>query len=120
MGSHLDLSDSQKFDASLHDDVERKLIAKVETLARRPDRRFFHWEIEFPEVFFGFIDANERQIKHKDKIEDGSGGFDCVVGNPPYDVLAEKELETDLDEVLGYFGKEAVFQPAAGGKQNLY
>jgi Eco57I restriction-modification methylase/TaqI-like C-terminal specificity domain len=84
MGSHLDLTDTNRFDASLHDEAERKLVAQVETLARRPDRRFFHWEIEFPEVFFGFIDANERQIKHKDKIENGSAGFDCVVGNPPY------------------------------------
>jgi hypothetical protein len=120
MGSHLDLTDTNHFDASLHDEAERKLVAQVETLARRPDRRFFHWEIEFPEVFFGYIDGGERQIKHKDKIEDDSAGFDCVVGNPPYDVLAEKELETDLDEILGYFGEEAVFQAAGGGKQNLY
>lgn len=34
----------------------------------RPDtpRRFFHWPIEFPEVF------------------DDRGGFDCIVGNPPF------------------------------------
>jgi hypothetical protein len=84
MGAHLDLSSPQKFDASLADENERQLVAQVEALAQRPDRRFFHWAIEFPEVFFGFIDANERQIKHKDKIEAGSAGFDCVVGNPPY------------------------------------
>ena len=72
-GSHLDLTDPKKFDASLHDDVERQLIAKVEALAQYPDRRFFHWEIEFPEVFFGFIDADERHIKHKDKIKEGYG-----------------------------------------------
>jgi hypothetical protein len=88
MGSHLDLSDPQKFDASLADEKERTLVAQVEALAKRPDRRFFHWEIEFPEVFFGFIDADERQIKHKDQIEDGTAGFDCVVGNPPYGPLS--------------------------------
>ena len=120
MGSHLDLTDTDRFYASLQDDEERKLVAQVETLARRPDRRFFHWETEFPEVFFGFINAEHRQIKHKNQIENGTAGFDCVVGNPPYDVLAEKELETDLDEILGYFGTEAVFQAAGGGKQNLY
>jgi hypothetical protein len=120
MGSHLDLTDTDRFNASLQDEEERKLVAQVESLARRPDRRFFHWEIEFPEVFFGFINAEHRQIKHKNQIEDGTAGFDCVVGNPPYDVLAEKELETDLNEILGYFANEAVFQAAAGGKQNLY
>lgn len=119
-GTGLNLKSRDKLLASLHDDAERNLVARVETLAQRPDRRFFHWEIEFPEVFFGFIDADQRQIKHKDKIEEGTAGFDCVVGNPPYDVLAEKELEIDLGELLEYFGNQSIFQPAAGGKQNLY
>ncbi|MBV8316313.1 MAG: N-6 DNA methylase, partial [Planctomycetaceae bacterium] len=119
-GSDLDLADRERFLKSLHDDEERSLVAKVEQLARRPDRRFFHWEIEFPEVFLGFSDANERQIKHKDRIEAGSAGFDVVVGNPPYDVLAEKELGTNLEEILGYFGNETVYEPARKGKQNLY
>ncbi|MDQ6661823.1 MAG: Eco57I restriction-modification methylase domain-containing protein, partial [Chloroflexota bacterium] len=35
-------------------------------------KRFFHWELEFPEVFY---DAAERKE---------NGGFDAVVGNPPY------------------------------------
>ena len=83
-GSHLDLTDRQHFYASLHDGDERKLVAQVEALAQRPDRRFFHWEIEFPEVFFGFVDANERQIRHKDRLQEGSAGFDVIVGNPPY------------------------------------
>ncbi len=84
IGSHLDLTDPEKFDASLTDDKERKLVAQVEALAQRPDLRFFHWEIEFPEVFFGFVDADHRQIKHKDRLQQGSAGFDCVIGNPPY------------------------------------
>src|SRR5208283_2573059 len=83
-GQGLKCDSSEEFLASLHDDKERNLVAQVELLAHRPDRRFFHWEIEFPEVFFGFVDADERQIKHKDKIKEGSAGFDCVVGNPPY------------------------------------
>jgi len=119
-GSHLDLNDRQRFYASLHDGDERKLVAQVEALAQRPDRRFFHWEIEFPEVFFGFADVGERQIRHKDRLQEGSAGFDCVVGNPPYDVLAEKELETDLDDLLGYFNDASAFRAAHGGKQNLY
>jgi len=35
-------------------------------------RRFFHWELEFPEVFY------EKGVK-KDRF-----GFDAVFGNPPY------------------------------------
>jgi hypothetical protein len=39
-------------------------------------RRFLHWELEFPEVFF---DASGRRAP--------SGGFDAVVGNPPWDMV---------------------------------
>jgi len=38
------------------------------------ERRFFHWELEFPEVFF---DRFGRPLKEQ-------AGFDVVVGNPPY------------------------------------
>ncbi len=36
-------------------------------------KRFFHWELEFPEVFF-----------NKDGIFKENPGFDAVIGNPPY------------------------------------
>ncbi|MFW5928092.1 MAG: Eco57I restriction-modification methylase domain-containing protein [Thermoplasmatota archaeon] len=36
------------------------------------DYRFFHWELEFPEIFYGEEGSNEEL------------GFDAVVGNPPY------------------------------------
>ena len=39
---------------------------------------------------------------HKERIKEGTAGFDVVIGNPPYDVLAEKELETNLEEILGF------------------
>ncbi len=80
-GNHLDLTDQKSFYASLRDDRERTLVAQVEALAQRPDRRFFHWEIEFPEVFFGLVE--------------GTAGFDCVVGNPPW---GQKEI--DQEEAL--------------------
>ena len=98
MGAGLDLSSREQFAASVAalgvgDVVKRKkekkelsptLVADVEALARRPDLHFFHWEIEFPEVFFGFEDAEQRRIRHKNEIAVGTSGFDAVVGNPPY------------------------------------
>lgn len=83
-GSDLNFSDLEQFTESLHDDDERFLVAQVQDLARRPDRLFFHWEIEFPEVFFGFVEHSNQQIKHKDQLAAGSAGFDAIVGNPPY------------------------------------
>ena len=67
-------------------------------LPRRPDRRFFHWEIEFPEVFFGFFDPDQRQIKHKERIKAGTAGFDVVIGNPPY--VRVEYLEATLKKYL--------------------
>jgi hypothetical protein len=119
-GDDFDLTNREQFLKSVKETEERKLIANVESLAQRTDRRFFHWEIEFPEVFFGFADVGRRQLKHRDEIEAGSAGFDVVVGNPPYDVLAEKELEIDLEDLLAFFRQEKVFAPACGGKSNLY
>ena len=118
-GNDLELRTGESL-LSLHGDKEKKLVAQVEALARRPDRRFFHWEIEFPEVFIGFFDPNKSKIMHKERIKAGTAGFDVVIGNPPYDVLAEKELETNLEEILGYLNALPVYQPACKGKQNLY
>lgn len=39
-------------------------------------RKFLHWELEFPEVFF---DEHGRRSS--------SGGFDAVLGNPPWDMV---------------------------------
>lgn len=41
--------------------------------------RFFHWELEFPEVFFGTRPGTTQLIERLD-----GAGFDAVVGNPPY------------------------------------
>src|SRR5262249_50342496 len=92
-GHDVDLSSREKLLKSLHDDNERKLVAEVEALARSPDRHFFHWETEFPEVYFGFSDANQRKLRHKNSIKEGSAGFDAVVGNPPYGGIADKSVK---------------------------
>jgi len=49
--------------------------------------RFFHWELEFPEVFF---DRHGRSLGNR-------AGFDAVVGNPPY---VRQELLTPLKPYL--------------------
>ena len=70
---------------SLSDDVlagVRTLNASsVERFLHRSDEvagthRFFHWELEFPEVFF---DRNGRRLARP--------GFDAVIGNPPWDMV---------------------------------
>jgi hypothetical protein len=83
-GTDLDLSSRAKFRQSLEDLDALATIERVEVVAGQPHLRFFHWEIEFPEVFFGFADKDQRRLKHKTEIILGSAGFDAVIGNPPY------------------------------------
>jgi len=45
-------------------------------------RRFFHWELEFPEVFFN-DDGTPREVS----------GFDAVIGNPPYGPVTDTETK---------------------------
>jgi hypothetical protein len=45
-----------------------------ETRRLYQEKRFFHWDLEFPEVFIDLARADWKQ----------RGGFDAVVGNPPY------------------------------------
>ncbi len=50
------------------------------------------------------------------------GGFDAVIGNPPYDVL-EKERggkEAPHEELLHYLRKSSRYKACLGGKLNLY
>jgi hypothetical protein len=52
----------------------------------RDEKRFFHWELEFPEVFF------------RDGSRLATPGFDVVVGNPPW--VEIKQLPHDLTETI--------------------
>jgi len=78
-------------------------------LAMREERHFFHWELEFPEVFL------DEKGNRKD-----NPGFDAVVGNPPYDVLAEKEQGVEVEPDKNFYGNCRHLQPALGGKLNYY
>jgi len=72
-------------------------------------KQFFHWELEFPEVFydeFGRIRQNP--------------GFDAVVGNPPYDVISEKEQQKEVKEDKIFFSSLSFYKPAIGSKLNFY
>ena len=68
----------------------------------------FHWELEFPEVFFG--EAGFRT----------DAGFDAIIGNPPYDVLSEKESGRDLSQFRSFLEHCPTYKPSFGGKNNLY
>ncbi len=65
-------------------------------------KRFFHWELEFPEAFQG-----------------ESRGFDVVIGNPPYDELSEAASGRKIDE-KPYLSATKIYREASTFRINLF
>jgi type I restriction-modification system DNA methylase subunit len=79
---------------------EREWFRRAQALAG--EKRFFHWELEFPEAFQG-----EKR------------GFDVVIGNPPYDELSEAASGRKIDE-KPYLSATRIYQEAATFRINLF
>ena len=66
---------------------------KVKAIVRQCSyqQRFFHWELEFPDVFNG-----------------PQGGFDGIIGNPPWDIAKpnSKEFFSNIDPLFRIYGKQ--------------
>jgi type I restriction-modification system DNA methylase subunit len=77
--------------------------------------RFFHWELEFPEVFYGRKPGTQNAVV---RLE--TAGFDAVIGNPPYDVVASEELGRDVTNELTFYRQRRSYATAIRGKTNLY
>ncbi|GAA4936980.1 N-6 DNA methylase [Streptomonospora halophila] len=71
--------------------AEGALSAEQRTELERLNRRyqFFHWHLEFPEVFPGADDEREDY----NPATGWQGGFTSVLGNPPWDQIELKEQE---------------------------
>ena len=57
----------------------RDLIASAHALAA--EERFLHWQLAFPRIWTRWTDAGRH------------GGFDAVIGNPPWDRMKMQEVE---------------------------
>jgi hypothetical protein len=93
-------------------------LAEAEALAAR--YRFFHWELEFPEVFF------DRHGQPRG----AAAGFDAVVGNPPYVrqetlgpykpyyALAYPQTYNGVADLYVYFYQQGLQLTRAGGRMS--
>mgnify|MGYP001569676329 CR=1 FL=1 len=80
-------------------------------------RRFFHWTLEFPEVFY---QADGSPAPH--------GGFDAVVGNPPWDMLRNDggadprrpHSRTAAHELTRFARTSGVYRACREGHANQY
>ena len=85
---------------------------------RRSEHRPLHWELEFPECFFATLGRTAGGRRP-------DAGFDAVIGNPPYDVLSERETGLDLAPLKRFIDHHAraadgLYAPSKVGKNNLY
>ena len=81
-------------------EIEQKdWFTAAQTLAGEQD--FFHWELEYPEVFF----SGDGQ-----KLDEA--GFDAVIGNPPY--IKTQNLRGNLENVADYLIAEPRYKTAEG------
>ena len=93
----------------------QQYLAASERIASR--RRFFHWELEFPEVFFA---ADGTRL--------AGAGFDAVIGNPPWDMIradaggAERRtLEREDARLVLRFTRDAgIYRAQSDGHANRY
>jgi Alw26I/Eco31I/Esp3I family type II restriction m6 adenine DNA methyltransferase len=97
----------QSSDAEWETSIQNKSVQRAVMI--QGQKHFFHWELEFPEVFY------DEHGNHSP-----SAGFDAVIGNPPWDVLAEKEQGVDCEPDKQFYGTRLHLREALGGKLNYY
>lgn len=91
------------------------LLERAASLAR--EQRAFHWTLEFPEVFFD-----------RDGQWRADGGFDAVLGNPPWDVLradtgsaVQRAGErANRKDRLEFFRSAGIYRLQSSGHANCY
>ena len=95
--------------------VADRLLSTARAIAA--SRRFFHWMLEFPEVYF-----------RSDGEPEANPGFDAVIGNPPWDMLRAdspadhaRDLARKDNALLKRFIRDAgIYRLQGGGHVNRY
>ena len=85
-------------------ELKQKISPYNSYLKTAEEKKFFHWEFEFPEVFF----SEDGTLKE-------NPGFDAVIGNPPY--IDSENMTKNMPEQREVISK---FYIAAKGNWDLY
>ena len=101
--------------SALSPTMATQYVATASEIAR--SRRLFHWELEFPEVFFG-LNGDRR----------ANAGFDAVIGNPPWDMIradaGSKDdragAKEDAARVLRFTRDSGLYTAQSTGHANRY
>ena len=115
---HGDLIESDQYASSLEALGTQRLFSEVTgsdwaqaAFAKLDEKTVapFHWELAYPNVFLK--ESQDEQV---------DGGFDVILGNPPYDVISEKESGKNIDHLKRYIKLDQELTPTRIGKNNLY
>lgn len=83
-----------------------ELVDEYFKTVNQPSKPFILWQLYFPKVF-------------RD-----NGGFDIVIGNPPYGLINKKQnqqLSIQIDDfALNYYKSNPLYAPAKGGMLNIF
>ena len=101
--------------SSLAPRLAARYLERAAAIARR--QRFLHWPLTFPEVFAGADGASRAD-----------GGFDAVIGNPPWDMIrgdlgdaATRRQRVDEARLLtGFIRDSGVYSVASRAHVNRY
>jgi hypothetical protein len=111
-----DLADALVHGRSLLPEATRaQLLQRADVAAR--ERRFFHWPLEFPEVFHG-----------PDGHAAADTGFDAVLGNPPWEMLRgdrgapeeRQRTRTVAQQTCDFARSAGIYRLQGDGHVNLY
>ncbi|TEU18425.1 MAG: hypothetical protein E3J21_06070 [Anaerolineales bacterium] len=98
--------------------VEAKEQLGLKTvLEQHRDKHFFHWELEFPEVFWPSLSTSARSAVGGSRER---AGFDVVLANPPWDIWKpnSQEFFTRYDRNFRRLNKQQAKQRIAQLFQN--
>jgi type I restriction-modification system DNA methylase subunit len=97
------LNSKRKFDNEAETAWVKHALALLKAKSLTP----LHWELAYPEVFLS-DDPNRKR------------GFDVILGNPPYDVLSEREIGHSIEHLRRFISLDDTLEPSLVGKNNLY
>lgn len=80
----------------------------------REEHRFFHWPLEFPEIWYEPRPGAEHQAVLPKSEADA--GFDAVIGNPPY--IRIQSLKDSVPEQPSYLKEQ--YAAASKGNYDIY
>ncbi|MEO6222095.1 MAG: N-6 DNA methylase [Vicinamibacterales bacterium] len=93
-------------------ELSASMMERFARVARDTTRRHqcFHWPLEFPDVFYG--------------AGAGAGGFDAVIGNPPWEMVRRDETSGRQgrvrDPLVRFVRESGLFPLCQRGHLNLY